>query len=47
MSLAALVHMASADEPKPDRTTSELVAELKPSIVVISFAVRAYKLQDK
>lgn len=29
-----------ADEPKPDRTTAELVGDLKPSIVVISFSGR-------
>jgi regulator of sirC expression with transglutaminase-like and TPR domain len=29
-----------ADDPKPDRTTAELVAELKPSIVVITFSGR-------
>ncbi|HLQ43577.1 MAG TPA: trypsin-like peptidase domain-containing protein, partial [Planctomycetaceae bacterium] len=31
---------AQADEPKAERTTAELVAELKPSIVVISFSGR-------
>ena len=38
--LAWLVTTASADEPKPDRTTADLVAELKPSIVVITFSGR-------
>ena len=31
---------ASTDETKPDRTTAELVGDLKPSIVVISFSGR-------
>ncbi len=38
--LVFLVPVGVADDPKPDRTTAELVAELKPSIVVISFAGR-------
>ena len=29
-----------ADDPKPERTTADLVAELKPSIVVITFSGR-------
>src|SRR5689334_20985597 len=31
---------AFADEPKTDRTTADLVADLKPSIVVITFSGR-------
>lgn len=34
------VSFGFADEPKPDRTTADLVADLKPSIVVITFTGR-------
>ena len=38
--LLLLVASVSADDPKADRTTADLVAELKPSIVVITFSGR-------
>jgi regulator of sirC expression with transglutaminase-like and TPR domain len=38
--LGAFAAVASADEPKAERTTADLVADLKPSIVVITFTGR-------